>query len=88
VAADLDIRIVGGVRKPQRVFVPANGTHRIPDADEVGFAGPGRERRFEIGGEPEVALPRRCDLRPCDRYCRSPSACELRKARALDCPLG
>src|SRR5437660_368944 len=34
VAADLDIGIIGRIRKPQRVFVPPDRAYRVPHTDE------------------------------------------------------
>src|SRR5437867_9981382 len=56
VASDSDVRILGRVRESERVFVPADGTHRIPDANKPRLAAAPGKGAFEILGQLEIPL--------------------------------
>src|SRR5206468_7399409 len=52
--AELDARIVGDVRKLQRILDPADGTHRIPHTDEPRFALDTGHCRLEVASKIEI----------------------------------
>ncbi|MGB2588538.1 MAG: hypothetical protein WBC72_20785, partial [Pseudolabrys sp.] len=54
--ADLDVGIVASTGQLQRVFVPADRTYRVPDADKPRLSNPCRKRALEVGGKIEIAL--------------------------------
>src|SRR6185295_18107236 len=56
VTADFDIGVVARKRQLQWVFIPADRTYGVPNADKPRLADPRRKCALEVGGQIEVAL--------------------------------